>query len=368
MKLSIIIVNYNVQFFLDQCILSVRLACNNILAEIIVVDNNSKDNSCEMIRDKYPEVILIANKKNVGFSRANNQGAKIAKGEYLLILNPDTVVGEGTFEKLIDFAETKKDLGAIGVKMIDGMGNFLPESKRNIPTVKIASQKIRGNSKNYYANQIAANHDAKIEILAGAFMWISKKAYGNVNGFDEDYFMYGEDVDLSYKLLNSGYQNYYFGTISIIHYKGESTVKNKAYLKNFYGAMKIFYRKHFKVSFLDNMIVNWGIHLLIWFHSNDHIGHSNKIGNLLLIGNEPILFNKIKLNLKADQYTMEKVLPNGNDFDTVIFDNYSISFSEIIHSFQNIKLQNIKKRIVPSGASFLLGSDSSTNRGEFIRL
>ncbi|MCK4561407.1 MAG: glycosyltransferase family 2 protein, partial [Flavobacteriaceae bacterium] len=246
MKLSIIIVNYKVPYFLEQCLLSVQAASKNITTEIIVVDNNSTDVSCTVIRDKFPVVKLIENKKNVGFSKANNQGVAVAEGEFILILNPDTVIAEDTLDTVLTFADKQENLGAIGIKFIDGTGNFLPECKRNIPTIKIANQKIRGNTQKYYANHIDENKIAKVEILTGAFMLMKREGYLEVGGFDEDYFMFGEDIDLSYKLLNNGFQNYYFGETTMLHYKGESTIKDLTYLKNFYNAMQIFYKKHYK--------------------------------------------------------------------------------------------------------------------------
>ncbi len=216
MKLSVVILNYNVKFFLELCLKSVEQAITSIDAEIIVVDNDSLDGSCDMVKQKFPLVRLISNQDNVGFAKANNEGVKAAKGEYICILNPDTVVAEDTFVQLLEFAESKPDLGAIGCKLIDGSGKFLPESKRNVPVVKVALQKIFGNGKNYYANHINVNEIGKVDVLVGAFMLMKKDTYNQVNGFDEDYFMYGEDIDLSYKLLHSGFHNYYYGETTCI--------------------------------------------------------------------------------------------------------------------------------------------------------
>ena len=248
MELSVVILNYNVKFFLELCLKSVEQSITSIDAEIIVVDNDSSDDSCDMVKQKFPSVTLISNKENVGFAKANNQGVKIAKGEYVCILNPDTVIAEDTFIKLLEFAKTKSDIGAIGCKLIDGSGKFLPESKRNVPVVKVALQKLFGNGKNYYANHLNENETGKVDVLVGAFMFLKRDVYIKVKGFDEDYFMYGEDIDLSYKLLQSGFQNYYFGETTCIHYKGESTAKDKKYTERFYKAMKLFYKKHFNIQ------------------------------------------------------------------------------------------------------------------------
>ena len=255
MKLSIIIVNYNVRYFLEQCLTSVKRATANIDAEIFVVDNESKDNSVEMVQLLFPEVIIIANKKNVGFSKANNQAISIAKGEYILLLNPDTVVEEDTFEKCIAFMDKTPDAGGLGVKMIDGSGVFLPESKRGLPTPSVSFYKIFGLSNlfpkskvfsKYHLGYLDTNQTNEIEILSGAYMWMRKSVLDKIGYLDESFFMYGEDIDLSYRILKAGYKNYYFPESKIIHYKGESTKKGSInYVFVFYNAMIIFSKKHF---------------------------------------------------------------------------------------------------------------------------
>ncbi|MFT5167108.1 MAG: GT2 family glycosyltransferase [Saprospiraceae bacterium] len=256
MKLSVIIVNYNVKYFLEQALLSVRQACTNIDAEVFVVDNNSVDDSVEMVREKFQEVILIANKDNPGFSIANNQAIKLSKGEYVLLLNPDTVVEEDTFEKCIRFMDAHPQAGGLGVKMIDGSGRFLPESKRGFPAPKVAFYKTFGLSKlfpksktfnHYHLGYLDKDENHEVEVLAGAFMWLRKSVLDEVGLLDEAFFMYGEDIDLSYRIVKAGYKNYYFSDTTIIHYKGESTKKGSLnYVKTFYKAMIIFARKHFQ--------------------------------------------------------------------------------------------------------------------------
>ena len=370
-KLSIIIVNYNVCLFLEQCLLSIQAASENLTTEIIVVDNNSSDGSCEMVKNKFPEVLLVENSINVGFGRANNQGVSVANGEYVLIVNPDTVIAEDALLNVVAFADNKKDVGAVGVKLIDGTGNFLPESKRNIPTLKVAIQKIYGNSKNYYASHVEDNKNSKVDILTGAFMLIKRKVYELVGGFDDTYFMYGEDIDLSYKLIKHGFQNYYIGTTTIIHYKGESTVKDIAYHKHFYGAMRIFYKKYFKVILLYNLMLFVGIKLLILIKSISPIKEKNKIkskGNVLLIGKDQIIFKKIVRQVKpSSSILIEEITTINEDYDTVFFENGFISNKDIIKNFQSVQLKNIAKRIIPRNTSFYIGSDFSTNRGEAIQ-
>ncbi len=271
MKLSIIIVNYNVEYFLEQCLHAALKAAKNISCEIIVVDNNSVDGSVAMVEEKFKGVTLIANKKNTGFSYANNQAIKQAAGEYILLLNPDTVVEENTFEKVLAFMDAHPEAGGLGVKMLDGKGNFLPESKRGLPTPLVAFFKIFGLSKlfpksrlfgKYHLGYLDKDKTHEVDILSGAFMLLRKSVLDKIGALDEAFFMYGEDIDLSYRILKAGYKNYYFADTRIIHYKGESTKKSSInYVFVFYRAMVIFAEKHFSknnakaFSFLINIAI-----------------------------------------------------------------------------------------------------------------
>lgn len=255
MKISIIIVNYNVKYFLEQALHSVRKAVEGIQAEVFVVDNNSADGSCEMVKRKFPEVILIENKHNPGFSKANNQAIQQAKGEYVLLLNPDTVVEEDCFAKVCNFMDATPDAGALGVKMIDGKGVFLPESKRGLPTPEVAFYKMFGLSAlfpkskrfgRYHLGYLSNDEVHSVDVLSGAFMLLRKSVIDQIGMLDEDYFMYGEDIDLSYRITQAGFKNYYFPDTTIIHYKGESTKKASVnYVFVFYRAMIIFAQKHY---------------------------------------------------------------------------------------------------------------------------
>lgn len=256
MKLSVIIVNYNVRHFLEQALLSVRKAAQNVATEVYVVDNNSVDDSVRMVQEKFPEVQLIANKDNPGFSIANNQAIRQSTGEYVLLLNPDTVVEEDTLERCCAFMDTHPEAGALGVRMIDGAGNFLPESKRGFPSPWVAFAKTFGLARifptsklfnHYHLGYLPEDETHEIEVLAGAFMFMRRTALDKVGLLDEAFFMYGEDIDLSYRIIQGGYKNYYLPETSIIHYKGESTKKGSLnYVKAFYQAMIIFARKHFQ--------------------------------------------------------------------------------------------------------------------------
>jgi O-antigen biosynthesis protein len=271
--LSIIIVNYNVKYFLEQALLSVRKACKDLDAEIFVVDNNSVDGSAGMVKEKFPEVNLIVNDINQGFSKANNQAIELAKGRYILLLNPDTVVEEDTFLKVTAFMDQHPEAGGLGVKMIDGAGNFLPESKRGLPSPKVAFFKVFGLSAlfprsrtfgRYHLSYLDKDQVHEVEILSGAFMLLRKEALDKTGLLDESFFMYGEDIDLSYRLILAGYKNYYFPHTSIIHYKGESTKKSSInYVFVFYNAMIIFARKHFSKNNakLFSTLINFAIYL-----------------------------------------------------------------------------------------------------------
>lgn len=264
MDLSVIIVNYNVRYFLEQALRSVERAIEGMQAEVWVVDNNSVDDSVAMVREQFPWVKLIANKDNPGFSIANNQAIRESNGKYVLLLNPDTVVEEDTFKKCFAYAENRPEVGAIGVRMIDGAGRFLPESKRGLPLPWVAFTKAFGLSRffpksklfnQYHLGFLDEFETHDVEVLAGAFMWLRRDTLNEIGLLDEDFFMYGEDIDLSYRVLKGGYKNVYFPATSIIHYKGESTKRGSLnYVKTFYQAMIIFARKHFSGSSAQSLI------------------------------------------------------------------------------------------------------------------
>jgi GT2 family glycosyltransferase len=273
--LSVIIVNYNVKHFVEQCLHSVFNASKHLKIEVFVVDNNSVDGSVPFIKQKFPQVKLIENKTNTGFSVANNQAIKQSSGKYVLLLNPDTVVQEDTFEKVIAFMNAHPEAGGLGIKMFDGKGNFLPESKRGLPTPAVAFYKIFGlaklfpNSKKfgqYHLTYLDMDKTHEIDVLSGAFMLMRKETLDKVGLLDETFFMYGEDIDLSYRITLGGYKNYYFADSSIIHYKGESTKKSSVnYVIVFYKAMAIFAQKHFSSG--NARMFNFLIHLAIYLRA-----------------------------------------------------------------------------------------------------
>ena len=254
-----------------------RKACKGLDAEIIVVDNASLDGSVDLVAEKFPEVKLIANQQNVGFSKANNQGIRISNAEYVLLLNPDTIVEEDTFVKCCDFMDAHPEAGGLGVKMLDGKGDFLPESKRGLPTPMVAFYKVFGLASllpksrrfgRYHLGFLSEDETNEIEVLSGAYMLMRKTALDKVGLLDEDYFMYGEDIDLSYRIIKGGFKNYYFPETRIIHYKGESTKKTSInYVFIFYRAMIIFAKKHFSQNnaVLFSLLINIAIYLRAGF-------------------------------------------------------------------------------------------------------
>jgi len=262
-----------VKHFIEQCLFSVLKASENIACEVFVVDNNSVDGSVTLIKEKFPQVNLIVNKTNTGFSVANNQALKIATGEYVLLLNPDTVVQEDTFAKILAFMDSHPDAGGLGVKMLDGQGNFAPESKRGLPTPEVAFYKMFGFSRffpkskrfgKYHLTYLSEDQLSEIDVMSGAFMLIRKTVLDKIGFLDETFFMYGEDIDLSYRIKKAGYKNYYFPDTQIIHYKGESTKRSSLnYVVIFYKAMAIFSNKHFSGSnaFWFNALIHFAIFL-----------------------------------------------------------------------------------------------------------
>jgi GT2 family glycosyltransferase len=257
-QLSVIIVNYNVKYFLEQCLCSVIKACSHTKAEIIVVDNNSTDGSKGLLEQKFPIVKFIWNTENVGFAKANNQALTVAKGEFILFLNPDTIVPEDCFKKCFGFFQLHPDAGALGIKMIDGSGKFLKESKRSFPSPLTSLYKLAGMAKlfphsktfaKYHLGHLSEDEDHEVDVLAGAFMMVPDKILRATGNFDERFFMYGEDVDLSFRIQEAGYKNYYFAGNSIIHFKGESTKRGSLnYVRLFYQAMNLFVKKHYSGS------------------------------------------------------------------------------------------------------------------------
>ena len=374
MQLSVIILNYNVRYFLEQCILSVQKALEGIDGEIIVVDNASSDGSCEMMKNKFPHIKLIENAINLGFPKGNNIGVAQAKGEYICILNPDTVVEEDAFAKILNskFQIPNSQLGIIGCKLIDGTGNFLPESKRGVPTPWVAFTKIFGLYKisnyfgKYYAQHLSENQSGKVDILVGAFMMMKRELYLKVGGFDENCFMYSDDIDLSYLVLKTGKSNYYFHETSVIHYKGESTVRDGTYMKRFREAMQFFYKKHFKKSWFFDVMMQVGSFVFSLLKKNLQKNKQRTI-------DEYVVFSKAELDLKLSKKVT--YLTDLNQFRNqskknieIIFDITAFSFTEIITFMENNRNHNLSFKNYISSSNYLIGSNNSNDRGQIILL
>ena len=256
MRLSVIIVNYNVKYFLEQCLCSLLRATEGIAAEIFVVDNGSADGSIAYLEPRFPAVHFISSDRNLGFAKANNLAIGRASGEYILFLNPDTILPETTLVRCLQFFESGNRVGAVGVRMLDGGGKFLAESKRSFPAPAVAFFKMTGLAAcfprsrvfgRYALGYLAEKEIHPVDVLSGAFMMVSSEAIAQAGSFDERFFMYGEDIDLSYRIQQCGYLNYYLGTVPIIHFKGESTRKiSLQYVRLFFSAMRLFVKKHYR--------------------------------------------------------------------------------------------------------------------------
>lgn len=263
-RVTTVIVNYRLKYFLEQTLLSVEEAYTEVDGHTIVIDNNSGDDSIDFLEERFPSVTFIRNATNAGFAKANNQGFALANTDYILVLNPDTIIGSDTLKETIEWLDSHPNCGAVGVKMIDGNGNFLPESKRSFPSTWNSFCKLFGLSSifphsrifaRYHLRYLNENEPHEVPVLAGAFMMLRTDLTKKVGGFDEDFFMYGEDMDLSFRMITDGMVNYYL-PIPIIHYKGECTkTESLNYVKIFYEAMHIFYRKHYPRSSWVNKIV-----------------------------------------------------------------------------------------------------------------
>ena len=374
MKLSIIIVNYNVKYFLEQCLCSVRAAIAGMEAEVLVVDNHSADGSVEYLRPRFPEVTFIENKDNPGFAKANNQAIRISSGEYVLLLNPDTVIGEESVRSLCFFMDEHPEAGGIGVKMLDGHGVFLAESKRSFPSPWVSFCKIFGLSKLFPSSRLFARYSLpylnkekqhKVEVLAGAFMFLRRKALDKVGLLDESFFMYGEDIDLSYRIVQGGYVNYYIPE-RILHYKGESTVRDGTYMKRFREAMQFFYKKHFKKSWFFDVMMQVGSFVFSLLKKNQQ-------KNEVRIIEEYVIFSKGNLRLNLPQKTT--YLSDFNQFVNqqqknieIIFDTTTFSFAEIITFMQLNKSKNLSFKNYISSSNYLIGSNNSNDRGQIILL
>jgi len=399
--LSVVIVNYNVKYFLEQCLHSVVRAASGLEVEIFVVDNNSTDGSHEYLPQRFPSVIFNWQPDNTGFSKANNLALQQSKGDYILFLNPDTIVPEDCFHKAIGFMKAHPDAGAMGVRMLDGAGFFLRESKRSFPTARASFFKISGLSamfpdspyfSNYYAAHIAEETEHEVDVLAGAFMLLSKACAMAVKGFDEDYFLYGEDIDLSYRIKKAGFKNYYVPGIEILHFKGESTHRNsREYVRHFYNAMRLFVNKHYRrrriTRYLMSIAIRGGSALAFIKRRLDNLfrkeeGHGGspciavvagqkRFENMIHIlkhAKTPFLIrgrialNKFDIGIHLGELKDLSELIKRFDLDDLLFCEGPLCYSEIISVMREYRGE-IDFLIHADGSSSIVGSRSKNRRG-----
>jgi len=417
MDLSVIIVNYNVRYFLDLCLFSVRKAAQGINCEIFVVDNNSSDGSCLMVTRDYPEVKVLANNENKGFAAANNQAIKLASGKYILLLNPDTFIGEDAFRKCIKFMEGNSDAGAMGVMMINGKGKFLPESRRGLPDPETAFYRISGLSylfprsgkfNRYYLGDLDKTETHTADVISGAFMFLRQEVVMKAGLPDESFFMYGEDIDYSYRILKEGFKNYYYPGVKILHFKGESTKKeNIDFVVNFYKAMLIFVLKHYNNGNFKKMslairaaiLFRAGLSVIKRFFKrlllplfkgitylfrkrqaeartaqqvktvivSDTEGYKNVI-KLLSPGNFATIAGRISIDLEdPDKNNLGNIgningIIKANRIKQVIFTAGRMSSSGIIDSMSSISDIRIMIRIASANERFIINSGSVTTQ------
>jgi len=397
-ELSIIIVNYNVQYFLEQCLYSVLLATKNIEAEIIVIDNASNDQSRTYLPERFPLVDFTWCTENVGFSKANNIGIKKATGNHILFLNPDTIVGEDCFEKCLSYFKSNSECGAIGLKMIDGSGIYLKESKRSFPSPLTSLYKLAGLAAlfpsspvfaRYYAGHLPNDQVHEVDVLAGACMMLRRKALDAVGGFDEDYFMYGEDVDMSYRLQQAGFKNVYFPGSTIIHFKGESTQKlSMAYVHHFYDAMKLFVGKHYKnrktvyYTMRLSIACSKGLATFKMFIKrivsllNGIIRKRETPANLFVMAS-PVYFNELIQLIKfAEQpllitgrlspgnYDMHKLV-KSNGMNILLLCNDGMGITKMIQEMEALHRQ-VAFLVHIKGSNSIVGSNDKNAKGIFI--
>ena len=376
-ELSVIIVSYNVEHFLHLCLESVYAATKNICVEVIVIDNASSDKSVEMVNKEFPSARVIANVDNLGFAKANNQAAKLAKGRYLCILNPDTVVSQNTFEQFIALHELNPNLGISGPQLTDGTGQFLRESKRGLPTIQASVSKSLGLFKlspslfgQYYNLRLPQNQSGKTDVLVGAFMFLRKRLYEQLAGFDENFFMYGEDIDISHRSLKLGLTNFYLSEAKVIHFKGESTPKNKAYETRFFNAMSYYYNKNFSHNWLLNSVFLLGSYVFSKFKRimssmRDETKPAH-VNYWILLSANPALYKSVQANIfpsmKQCQSLLEVLQVETNGLTGIVFDMRSIQWNEVI-SFMQLHQTRYIYKFISADNKRIIGSSDVLSRG-----
>jgi N-acetylglucosaminyl-diphospho-decaprenol L-rhamnosyltransferase len=389
MVLTVILVNYNVKYFLEQCLHSVEKSLQKIEAEIIVVDNHSTDGSLEYLQPRFPRVQFLVNGENKGFGRANNQALEQALGKYILFLNPDTIVPEDICSVCLSFFESVQGAGAAGVRMVDGRGCFLPESRRGYPSPWVAFCKLTGLTglfpqsrvfARYYLGYLPADEDHRAPVLSGACLWVRKQALDQAGNFDERFFMYAEDIDLSYRIERAGYDNYYLAGPAIIHFKGESTLKDARYIKLFYKAMSQFRRKYSGGGLSG--IVNLPMETAIWaragltaiarlFRHKRGAGLEEEARELsgcrTFLRGDPDGVDRLKWVLSS-RPGRELVSDPGLADEIIFCEGAAFSFKEIIKCLRDGSRQEsrVRYKFHAGGSDAAVGSHSKEGKGEVI--
>jgi N-acetylglucosaminyl-diphospho-decaprenol L-rhamnosyltransferase len=384
MILSVVIVSYNVKFFLEQCLSSLKKAIEGSLAlsphlqtEVFVIDNASTDGTTDFLIPLYPDFHFIRNKINVGFARANNQAVLLCSGEFILFLNPDTILAEDNLDICLSFLRSTPDAGAVGLKMIDGSGNYLRESKRGFPTPRASFFKMSGltslfpRSKffsPYYMGHLNEQKPHAVDVLTGAFMFLRKKVVDLTGGFDEQFFMYAEDIDLSFRITQTGYRNYFLPQYTIIHFKGESTIKDGRYVKTFYGAMELFLKKHFenKRSTIQLLSLRLGIRLremLAYFYLPFRRSAKPNSPLRVFVKGEPEEKNNWKLWLIKNNIPVAETQAEAEEI--LYCEGVNRTWKSIIEEISLTREQFVYK-FHGAGTHSAVGSDSGRILGDFI--
>ncbi|MBC7903121.1 MAG: glycosyltransferase family 2 protein [Gemmatimonadaceae bacterium] len=377
---SIIIVSYNVRSFLEQCLFSVTAAVAGLDSEVIVVDNYSSDDTVKTLETRFPLVKFVAAGTNLGYSKANNLGWKMSRGEVVLFLNPDTLLGEGAVKSSLQILEDK-EVGAVGVRMVDGRGVFLRESKRGFPSPGTSFFKMAGFANffpksgifaRYYLGHLPEKKVQDVEVLSGAFMMVRRQILVEHGGFDEDFFMYGEDVDLSYRIMKAGFRNVYNGMETIVHFKGESTQKNAFYTFHFYNAMRIFVKKHYgEKSRIFSDFLGAGIWMKKLVAGFGKRGAKRPVRgqvSVALLGSEAERLEAQAI-LESDSKVKRVYLPDGK---MVIADEWVVcvgrgSWREAIVGLERSG-RHFRFRFHAAGSGSIVGSDSSNHTGTYITI
>ncbi len=385
MILSVVIVSYNVKYFLEQCLSSLKKAVEGISlpgssTEVFIIDNASSDGSPDFLEPLFPDFHFIRNKENSGFAKANNLVIPLCNGEFILFLNPDTILAEDSLDTCISFFRNYADAGAVGVRMIDGTGRFLKESKRGFPYPAASLFKMTGlnhvfpRSKifsSYYMGHLDEDSTQAVDVLSGAFMMIKKNVLNQTGGFDERFFMYAEDIDLSYRIHKAGFKNYYLPATTIIHFKGESTLKDFRYVKMFYFAMQLFMKKHFsnKGFSFRLYVLTLGLRLrqALSFMSLPFkkTAYSSKSFTAVYIKGNPGSEEKFKQKLAAHRMPVSEIEKKENAI--IFYENDSFPWKKII---AEIGRESGKHLFYFHGAGThaIVGSHSGEKQGQIIAL